>query len=313
MMIRINEKNQNEIIEMELDAVDTEKDVESDVVKEVVLSDLDLMLQSVGEELKTTVVREPAVNGEIKNKNTEITNRIIDTPGGLWTKGVGRRKRCRHTLSASCDKDKDRINSDTCDENCESDVKYENQLDSNNEVNENRNKIENENENDKDRNEVLKKMKNGLLDPSRSLPAIALTISKNILTHLTAAENGEIASNELKLKRLLQMILFADNSRLNEKKEKEKSFESVKLNSDYTKIIFRSSGNNGSEAFCYIVWGKKNGNSDDNNSQNHGNGDNNGNGKETEIGNAGESHSAVIQCDNDGFKSTVILALQSIL
>ena len=284
MMIRINEKNQNEISEMEQDMMETEKDVESDVVKEVVLSDLDLMLQSVGEELKTTVVREPTVNGEIKNKNTETTNRMIDTPGGLWTKGVGRRKRCRHTSSASCDKDKDKINSDTCDENCESDIKNENQLDGNNGLDENRNKMENEN--DKDRNEVLKKMKNGLLDPSKSLPAIALTISKNILTNLTESENGEIASNELKLKRLLQMILFADNSRLNEKKEKEKSFESVKLNSDNTKIIFRSSGNNGFEAFCYIVW---------------------------EIGNAGESHSAVIQCDNDGFKSTVILALQSIL
>ena len=305
MMIRINEKNPNEISGMEQDNMETEKDMESDVVKEVLLSDLDLMLQSVGEELKTTVVREPAVNDEIKNKNTENTNRVVDTPGGLWTKGVGRRKRCRHASSVNCDKDKDKMNSDICDENCDTDVKYENQLD------ENRNKIENEN--DKDRNDVLKKMKNGLLDPSRSLPAIALTISKNILTNLTESENGEIASNELKLRRLLQMILFADNSRLNEKKEKEKSFESVKLNSDNTKIIFRSSGNNGFEAFCYIVWGKKNVIGDDNNSQDHGNGDTNGKGEEAGIGNVGETHSAVIQCDDDGFKSTVILALQSIL
>ena len=308
-MIRINDEYPNENSEIEQDIMETEKDVESDVVKEVVLSDLDLMLQSVGEELKTTVVREPAVNGEIKNKNTEITNRVIDTPGGLWTKGVGRRKRCRHASSVSCDKDKDKdkMNSDICDENCDLDLKYENQSDGN------RNKIENENDNDKDRNEVLKRMKNGLLDPSRSLPAIALTISKNILTNLTESKNGEIASNELKLKRLLQMILFADNSRLNEKKVKEKSFESVKLNSDNSKIIFRSTGNNGFEAFCYIVWGKKNEIGDGNNSQDHGNGDKNGKGEETGIGNAEESHNAVIQCDDDGFKSTVILALQSIL
>ena len=50
------------------------------------------------------------------------------------------------------------------------------------------------------------------------------------------------------------------------------------------------------------MWGKKNEI-----------GNKNGKGEETEIGNAGESHSAVIQCDDDGFKSTVILALQSIL
>ena len=278
----MDEKNEDEISEMEQDAINTENDVEAEVVKEVELSDLDLMLQSVGEELKT-VVREPAVNGEIKNKNTETGNRTIDTPGGLWTKGVGRRKRCRHSTSNNQNKS----NNNICDENCDQDVKNENQLitknagDTDEEIN--RNVIEDEN--DKERNEILKKMKSGLLDPSRSLPAIALTISKNILTNLAESENGEVASNELKLKRLLQMILFADNSRLNEKKEKEKSFESVKLNSDNTKIIFRSSGNNGFEAFCYIVW---------------------------EIGNAGESHSAVIQCDNDGFKSTVILALQSL-
>ena len=129
----------------------------------------------------------------------------------------------------------------------------------------------NEDENDKDRNEVLKKMKNGLLDPSRSLPAI----SKNILSNIKESENGESISSELKLKRLLRLLLLADDSRLNDKKEK--SFESVKLNSDNTKIIFRSSGNNGFEAFCYIVWGKKSETGNGNNSQNNGNEDKNDN------------------------------------
>ena len=312
MIFRMDEKNEDEISEMEQDAINTENDVEAEVVKEVELSDLDLMLQSVGEELKT-VVREPAVNGEIKNKNTETGNRTIDTPGGLWTKGVGRRKRCRHSTSNNQNKS----NNNICDENCDQDVKNENQLitknagDTDEEIN--RNVIEDEN--DKERNEILKKMKSGLLDPSRSLPEI----SKNILSNIKESENGETISSELKLKRLLRLILLADDSRLNDKKEKEKSFESVKLNSDNTKIIFRSGGNNGFEAFCYIVWGKKSEIGKGDNSQNNGNEDKNGKengaGTEMEIGieKEGESHSAVVQCDNDGFKSTVIQALQSII
>lgn len=307
----MDEKNTDGISEMEQDVVNAENDVEAEVVKEVELSDLDLMLQSVGEELKT-VVQEPAVNGEIKNKNTETGNRIIDTPGGLWTKGVGRRKRCRHSTSNNQNKSK---NSDICDENCDQDIKNENQLITKNELDTAKeiNGNINEDENDKDRNEVLKKMKNGLLDPSRSLPAI----SKNILSNIKESENGETISSELKLKRLLRLILLADDSRLNDKKEKEKSFESVKLNSDNTKIIFRSSGNNGFEAFCYIVWGKKSEIGKDSNSKNNGNDDKNGKengtGTEIDIEKEGESHSAVVQCDNDGFKSTVIQALQSII
>jgi hypothetical protein len=311
MIFRMDEKNTDGISEMEQDVVNTENDIEAEVVKEVELSDLDLMLQSVGEELKT-VVREPAGNGDIKNKNTETGNRTIDTPGGLWTKGVGRRKRCRHSTSNNQNKSN---NNYVCDENCDQDVKNENQLMMKNELDTDKeiNRNINDDKNDKDRNEVLKKMKNGLLDPSRSLPEI----SKNILSNTNESENGETISSELKLRRLLRLILLADDSRLNDKKEKEKSFESVKLNSDNTKIIFRSSGNNGFEAFCYIVWGKKSEIGKGDNSQNNGNDDKNAkdNGKVTEIGieKEGESHSAVVQCDNDGFKSTVIQALQSII
>ena len=305
----MDEKNNDAISEMDQDIVTTENDLEAEVVKEVELSDLDLMLQSVGEELKT-VVREPAVNGEIKSKNTEMGNCIIDTPGGLWTKGVGRRKRCRHSTSNNQNKSN---NNDICDENCDQDVKNENQLITKNvlDTEKETNRNINENENDKDRNDILKKMKSGLLDPSRSLPEI----SKNFLSNIKESENGESISSELKLKRLLRLVLLADDSRLNDKKEK--SFESVKLNSDNTKIIFRSSGNNGFEAFCYIVWGKKSETGNGNNSQNNGNDDKNGKengtGTEIEIEKEGESHSAVIQCDNDGFKSTVIQALQSII
>lgn len=306
-MFRMDEKNNDGISETEQDTIYTDNDLETEVVKEVELSDLDLMLQSVGEELKT-VVREPAVNGEIKNKNTETGNRIIDTPGGLWTKGVGRRKRCRHSTSNNQNKSN---KNDICDENCDQDVKNENQLISTNQIDPEKeiNKSNNDDVNDKDRNEILKKMKNSLLDPSRSLPAI----SKNILSNIIDSENGETISNELKLKRLLRLILSADDLRLNDKKEKEKSFESVKLNSDNTKIIFRSSGNNGFEAFCYIVWGKKNEIGKGNNSENNGNEDSNGKETEIEMEKEGESHSAVVQCDDDGFKSTVIQALQSII
>ena len=296
---------------MEISSNTVEQKEEIEVVKEVELSDLDLMLQSVGEELKISAERKEQEIGEKVSPHTEIRGNLKEIPGGLWTKGIGRRKRCRHNLDAknngskmscdsNCEEDIDQLKPDIDGETIELDANSDRQARINSQINEEKVKV---------RDEVLKKMKSGTLDPSKSLSECALSLSKSIWVNNSDINSNTNTNNDAsgttKLKRLLQLILIADNSRLNSKGEKEKLFESVKMNNDNTKIIFRSNDKNGFEAFCYIVWGNENKNEVENerneNSIIRNNGEKNG------------EHNAVVQSDNDGFRMTVIQAMKSIV
>ena len=149
--------------------------------------------------------------------------------------------------------------------------------------------------------EVLKKMKNGNLDPSKNLPIDAYEIAKNIsLSNANSSSPHTDTSNMKKLMRMLQLILLADDMRLNSNGDKQKWFDSVKLNLDGTKLIFRSKDILNAEAFCFIVWGHKNKDNVD--------------GKNDEIDGMNDrlDHSAVVQCENEDFRGIVIEALQLI-
>ena len=300
-------------MDMEVTSTFVEEKEEIEVVKEVELSDLDLMLQSVGEELKISAERKELEIGEKVSPNTEIKRILKEIPGGLWTKGIGRRKRCRHNLDAKNNNSK----MVTCDKNCEEefdqlkpevdgeivelDVNSDKESRIDSQIIEDKMKI---------RDEVLKRMKSGILDPSKSLSECALSLSKSIWVNNGDANSNTNTNNDTsgttKLKRLLQLILIADNSRLNSKGEKEKLFESVKMNNDNTKIIFRSNDKNGFEAYCYIVWGDENKNDDKNENETR-------TISTTNNGEKSGEHNAVVHSDNDGFRMTVIHAIKSIV
>ena len=304
-----------------------EEEVEKEV--EVEMSDLDMMLMSVGEELLSTkkVINTSNTNSSNNTSSSNNGSDMKNIPGGLWTRGVGRRKRCRHT----------KVKNENGDFNCsdECNVKSENGEDGND--GNNGNEIDAmlmevvRDERDEKEEEVLKKMRGGLLDPSVALSADALHLAKNdnISDNNTANSNNNnnIASNTIKLKRMLQLLKLSDDNRKDSMGNKQKIFESVKLNSDNTKIIFRNS--DGAEAYCYIVWGKNrmggvktegdnevdivmrgdeidgsnndntSGSSNENSSDSNGDGDGDGN-----------IHSAVVQSENESFRSTVIQALR---
>jgi hypothetical protein len=275
-----------------------EIEVEGEFEKEVVMSDLDMMLLSVGEELKSTTkpVKITEINEREKNKKINLSA----IPGGLWTSGTGRRRRCGHTV----DKNK---NGTGCGVECvgddRGDMEYSGEGQGNGQGNSS-SKENGGNENSKmdvERNEmreeVLKKMKNGLLDPSKALPSDAISIAKNIFNDIDSYD--EKVSNVLRLKRFLQLILNAERSRC--EKGEETLFESVKLNSDNTKLNFRSKDKIPFDAYCFFVWG--------NNDNNERNKDENENKKENENAN----HNAVISCSNPTFKEIVIQAIKSII
>ena len=353
-------------------------EVENEVEKEVVMSDLDMMLMSVGEELKSTkkvfnsnnntnnnsssdnnssssnnnTNNNSNINSNNKNnissKNNENNSAYLDTPGAIWTSGVGRRKRCRHSIR--CKKEGGERGSEggdgiECGEECT--MKTENDtLNSNSNSNDNG---QEEVERNRDRKEkktkedVIEMMREGTLDPSRNLPKNAYQIA----THTTDNEvdekirhennygnnnnnnnynNNNDTTNSKKLKRMLQLLLLADELRINENGEKRKWFESVKLNTDFTKLIFRSFERQGSEAFCFIIWGDKN-NNENNNSEGEGKNNDNSNNNNDENNdqhnidentenkdenNMKMNHSAVVQCEDEIFRKTVIQALQLI-
>jgi hypothetical protein len=302
-------------------AENAEIEVENEVEKEVVMSDLDMMLLSVGEELKSTT--KPVKITEINQKEKDKMKNLSTVPGGLWTSGTGRRRRCGHTVGKhkiggvcgiECDGDNNNNN----------DIEYSGEGNNGNgnskERGSNGNSIM-EVERNEMREEVLKKMKNGMLDPSKGLPSDAISLAKNIFNDNNNNNNNsnsdEKASSILRLKRLLSLLERADNTRINEKGEKEKLFESVKLNSDNTKLIFRSNDNNGNEAFCFFVWG----NNDNKDKNENGNGDNNEdknnndneNGNENKNENENGNHNAVVQSSSESFRKTVIQALKSII
>ena len=270
------------------------------------MSDLDMMLMSVGEELKSSKIKiknKIISNNDSKNNSSSGggsesgTTGLLEIPGGLWTTGVGRRKRCRHSkgtkkgygsyAETECNRG--------CDEECG--VKLEDSAGGEDGQQKNE-KIE------VDRNlemEVLKKMKNGNLDPSKNLPIDAYEIAKNIsLSNANSSSPHTDTSNMKKLMRMLQLILLADDMRLNSNGDKQKWFDSVKLNLDGTKLIFRSKDILNAEAFCFIVWGHKNKDNID--------------GKNDEIDGINDrlDHSAVVQCENEDFRRIVIEALQLI-
>jgi hypothetical protein len=285
-------------------AENAEIEVESEVEKEVVMSDLDMMLLSVGEELKSAT--KPVKITEINQKEKEKKSNLSAIPGGLWTSGTGRRRRCGHTM----DKNK---NGTACGVECESDnrgdMEYSGEEGEGNGQGNSNTKVRGGSEHSKmdverneKREEVLKKMKNGLLDPSKALSSDAISIAKNIFNtnnEKNIDSNDEKVSSVLRLKRFLQLVLNAERSRL--EKGEETLFESVKLNSDNTKLNFRSKDKIPFDAYCFFVWGN-NDNIDKNKDEN-----------ENENKNENANHSAVISCSNLSFKEIVIQAIKSIV
>jgi hypothetical protein len=265
------------------------------------MSDLDMMLLSVGEELKSTT--KPLKITEINQKEKEKKSNLSAIPGGLWTSGTGRRRRCGHTM----DKNKNGTACGVeCDRDNRGDVAYSGEGEGNGQSNStergNNEYSKMDVERNEKREEILKKMKNGLLDPSKALPSDAISIAKNIFNDSNEKNidsNDEKVSSVLRLKRFLQLVLNAERSRL-EKGEKT-LFESVKLNSDNTKLNFRSKDKIPFDAYCFFVWGN-NDNIDKNKDEN-----------ENENKNENANHSAVISCSDLSFKEIVIQAIKSIV
>ena len=262
-----------------------------------------MMLMSVGEELKTSksdIKNKNISNNDNKNNSSSDrgsdssgTTGLLEIPGGLWTTGVGRRKRCRHSNGNK--KDNGRYEEIECNRGCEEEygIKAETYYTEKDE----KMKMEEMEIDRKQEIEVLKKMKNGTLDPSKNLPIDAYEIAKNISQpHSDSKSKQSDTSNMKKLMRMLQLILLADDMRLNSNGDKQKWFDSVKLNLEGTKLIFRSNDIVNAEAFCFIVWGHQDKDNVDN--------ENNINDR--------LDHSAVVQSDNEDFRRIVIQALQLI-
>lgn len=282
---------------------ETDMGMEEVVEKEVAMSDLDMMLMSVGQELKSSKgagINKTLSSGNSNNSSSgSCSDGLLEVPGGLWTTGLGRRKRCRHSLR---NKRQPQVDAETeCDKGCD-DKEYGIKMEgiSSNEQDELSRK-----EDDKvamnEKEEILKKMKNGTLDPSKNLPIEAYQIARNIPPlDLSPDSSCTDTSNMKKLKRMLQLLLLADDLRMDLNGKKQKWFDSVKLNSDGTKLIFRSFNIPRAEAFCFIVWGsKKKEDVDDNNEMQSDTNDR-------------LDHSAVVQSEDQNFRRIVIEALQLI-
>jgi hypothetical protein len=255
------------------------------------------MLLSVGMELGINPIAvddnvKPSKDDEDNDDNNQNKDEnTLKTPGGLWTRGIGRRKRCRHdrnvggklACGVGCDSEWDGKEEGKGQEEGDGRMAIEDASEGDNkQTKEEREKKE----------AVLKKMREGLIDPSKA-------ISNPISDPSSSSE-----SNKTKLKRLLQLILLADvvrgdpdpNVNLSPSTSSSKKlFDTVKLNSDHTKLIFRDLM--GSEAFCFIVF---DGSNDSNNGSDSNDSDSDSN----------ALHNAVVQSEDENFRQTVIQALK---
>jgi hypothetical protein len=149
------------------------------------------------------------------------------------------------------------------------------------------------------RQDLIKKMKSSELDPRVALSPEVVELLKNqssttTATNIVGAGPLEEPSHRLKLERLRNLILAADKY--------ADVFESIKLNGDHTKLIFRSKTQPAVEAFVFILFS----------------------GEEDDVGSSdvtmrgadngadGTLHNAVINCSNPEFRQVVSHMLQSL-